>query len=271
MDRTNLPPSDQLEMLSIRGAIALAVRASRRVLPLCCTYNPRCFDNVQYAIDFAEGFASIDSSSVPSKEYVQRVVANAKASCVSDDVPSSFAADAAALVAAAVGKASDSSLVITAVSSVLSAAVDAIEAMFADESCFVEEIWLDFDRLISMSPSASDNVNLGSVVDFRELGPLWSCGRPKFINPLATTRDKIKKNVKRVEDLCNYYIEASGSLKDKFPYRYSLAFYIDPGEASSELIADFYTTLAAYYISLGGSGLEIANEEFRTMVPEVVS
>ena len=39
--------------------------------------------------------------------------------------------------------------------------------------------------------------------------------------------------------------------------------YIDPGDASTELIAELYANLDALYRSLGGSGLKFVNDERR--------
>lgn len=36
-----------------------------------------------------------------------------------------------------------------------------------------------------------------------------------------------------------------------------LSVYVNPGNATSELITELYVALAAYYLSLGGTGLEI--------------
>lgn len=46
---------------------------------------------------------------------------------------------------------------------------------------------------------------------------------------------------------------------------------LDPGNASEELLTEFYVALSAYYRSLGGSGLSIKKDERRALVGEAVS
>ena len=50
-----------------------------------------------------------------------------------------------------------------------------------------------------------------------------------------------------------------------------LTVYLDPGSAPQELISDFYVALAVLHRSLGGSGLEIVNDQFRCVVGEEVT
>jgi hypothetical protein len=40
----------------------------------------------------------------------------------------------------------------------------------------------------------------------------------------------------------------------------SLVIYVDPGNASPELIAELFIALNALYVSMGGSGLKIVTE-----------
>lgn len=50
----------------------------------------------------------------------------------------------------------------------------------------------------------------------------------------------------------------------------SVSVFIDPGDASAELLTELYVSLAAYYRSLGGSGLVIKKDERRSIIGEVV-
>ena len=47
-----------------------------------------------------------------------------------------------------------------------------------------------------------------------------------------------------------------------------LSVLIDPGNASEELLTEFYSALSAYYRACGGSGLEIKKEERRSYIGE---
>ena len=47
-----------------------------------------------------------------------------------------------------------------------------------------------------------------------------------------------------------------------------LSVLIDPGNASEELLTEFYSALSAYYLACGGSGLEIKKEERRSFIGE---
>ena len=46
--------------------------------------------------------------------------------------------------------------------------------------------------------------------------------------------------------------------------------FIDPGSAPQELITDFFIALSAAYRAHGGSGLQIVNDEYRSLVGEEV-
>lgn len=50
-----------------------------------------------------------------------------------------------------------------------------------------------------------------------------------------------------------------------------LPVYIDPGNASEELISELYLALAMVYRSMGGSGLSIAKDQRRLFVGEALS
>jgi hypothetical protein len=47
-----------------------------------------------------------------------------------------------------------------------------------------------------------------------------------------------------------------------------LSVYIEPGDAPEELITELFLTLSALHTAHGGSGLQIAKDEYRTFVPE---
>jgi hypothetical protein len=49
----------------------------------------------------------------------------------------------------------------------------------------------------------------------------------------------------------------------------NLPVYVDPGDASPELLTEFYVALSAVYRSLGGSGLEVAGEQCRVVEGEL--
>lgn len=49
-----------------------------------------------------------------------------------------------------------------------------------------------------------------------------------------------------------------------------LVVYMDPGNASPELIAEYYATLSKLHVALGGTPLEVVREERGTIVPEEV-
>lgn len=48
-----------------------------------------------------------------------------------------------------------------------------------------------------------------------------------------------------------------------------ISVFIDPGEASEELLTEFYAALSAYYRALDGSGLAIIKDDRRSLVGEM--
>jgi carbon storage regulator CsrA len=54
----------------------------------------------------------------------------------------------------------------------------------------------------------------------------------------------------------------------EYLYDRELSVFIDPGNASEALLAELYVALSAYYQSVGGSGLEIKEDERRSLVRE---
>jgi hypothetical protein len=81
--------------------------------------------------------------------------------------------------------------------------------------------------------------------------------------------DEINKLYALVRRPDNYRFPVLSAESDKsFEHRGLLRVFIDPGEASTELLTEFYIALSAYYRALGGAGLEVIGRERRILVGE---
>ncbi len=84
-------------------------------------------------------------------------------------------------------------------------------------------------------------------------GELWPDGEPDWWPKAKTVEIKISANA-----------QVGASMELAPP---PLRVYVDPGDAPRDAITDFYVALAAYYKSLGGSGLRFKEDEIGTVIP----
>ncbi|WP_417381233.1 hypothetical protein [Gimesia sp.] len=269
-NNAGLPSSDELAELPNRSIAVYAIRCALRVQPLLASSEINSIDykdavlilnsNLQIltntAKDLVSAAAAISTAAKTIEKYAQKHAARNSVREVIAGVAK--AADYAAEAYATYSNTSTSAAKAAfAADAVDVEAYDLYSAPFGD-AAFSENVFgvyarADYVRLKELEIAITDASETGP------LGDLWHGSPPDWYIEAKERYDKAIAEWER--ELAEY---------DKNDEERLLSVYVDPGTSSPELITELYIALNALYRANGGSGLEIAKEERRSMAGEIV-
>ncbi len=279
MAEVRLPTVMDLRALSLRAKVAYAARCAERVRPSWRWDDYRHVAAVAEAVAIAWRYA--EGKHVRSGDAAMAAIAagraviaaitaeaanyGAKAARVADATRAAARAAEAAAKAAAAGdevttdaeaarfaRAARVARVTRAAETAGRAAAEAAEAAAYGATVLAAAARADCDRLRAISGEQCSE--LGDPIDLSEngpLGPLWPEGPP----PGWPEQKGEHSALPAVQP-------------DSIAQSFSV--YLDPGDAPTELLTDFFVALASVYRSMGGSGLKIVKDDRRLFVVEGV-